>query len=45
MPVTIKDLESHKLTIGKLLSHLGNMTKRIDAQLAKLAKEKTAPKK
>ena len=47
MPVTIKDLESHKLTIGKILAHFGNLSKRIDAQIVKLKAEKkpTAPKK
>ena len=47
VPVTIKDLESHKLTIGKILAHFGNMAKRIDAQIVKLKAEKkpTAPKK
>jgi hypothetical protein len=44
MPVTVLDLKAHRASLQKIAEHCANATKRIDAQLAKLAKERTAPK-
>lgn len=46
MPVTIKDLETHKLTLVKILTHLSKLSERIDSQLTRLkAERKPKPKK
>lgn len=40
MPVTIKDLETHKLTLVKILTHFSNLSERIDSQLTRLKAER-----
>jgi hypothetical protein len=45
MPVTVNELKLSRATLVKIRDHAVNGIERLDKQIAKLGKEKTAPKK